>query len=139
MQVKIPASYFLILVLVVVVIGGYFLLKGGSQVLAPAPTPTITEVTTSEVKEITVSGTEFAFSPSTIIVKAGEQVKINFKNEGGASHNLIIEGLEAKTGTIGSGQTDTIEFTAPVSGTYTFFCSVPGHRAAGMEGSLKVE
>jgi nitrite reductase (NO-forming) len=66
-------------------------------------------------------------------------VKIIFKNEGKAPHNLVIQGLGIGTRTIGVGQTDTIEFTAPSSGTYTFYCSVPGHRAAGMEGRLEVK
>ncbi len=91
------------------------------------------------VKEITVVGTEFAFSPSAISVQAGEKVELIFKNEGRASHNLVIEGLEVSTKTIGGGQTDTVEFTAPASGTFTFFCSIPGHRASGMGGDLKIE
>ena len=91
------------------------------------------------VKEIMVVGTEFAFSPSTISVKAGDLVKITFQNNGNAPHNLVIEGLGISTKTINFGQTDTVQFTALNSGTYTIFCSIPGHRAAGMMGSLMVE
>lgn len=129
------------LVLILAVLGGYYFLRGGYQ--APAPeTTTPGEVNpppTSEVKEIMVVGTEFSFSPALITVKAGEKVKLTYKNQGGTSHNLVIEGLGIRTNTIGNGQTDTIEFTALDSGTYTFFCSVPGHRAAGMIGELKIE
>lgn len=129
----------IIVIVLVVIIGGYF--------LSLTSTPTTTEVgapegqgaSALEVKEITVVGTEFAFSPSLITVQAGEKVKLIFKNEGRASHNLVIEGLEVSTKTIGGGQTDTVEFTAPASGTFTFFCSIPGHRSSGMEGSLKIE
>lgn len=147
----------IIIVILVVVVGGYFLLKGGYQ----APTPALgvapgtveekaglpegTSVPeeelspTSGVKEVTVIGTEYSFSPSSISVQVGDQVKITFKNIGRAPHNFVIEGLGINTKTIGAGQIDIVEFTAPVSGTYTIFCSVPGHRAAGMKGSLKVE
>ncbi len=97
------------------------------------------ESASGPVKEITVVGTEFSFNPSSISVRAGEKVKIIFKNLGGATHNLTIEGLGASTKTIGPDKTDTIEFTAPTSGTYNFFCSIPGHKAAGMEGQLIVE
>lgn len=85
----------------------------------------------SEIKEITVIGTNFAFNPSVITVKSGERVKINFKNETNMIHNFTIDGL-------GSGSSG-IEFTAPAPGTYVFYCSIPGHKAAGMAGSLIVE
>lgn len=138
----------IIIVILIAIVGGYFLLRGGYQVpTTPTTTPTTPEVSVPEeegvsgpeVKEITVVGTEFSFSPSVITIQAGQKVKITFENIGGAPHNWIIQGLEIGTKTIGGGKTDTIEFTAPSSGTYTLFCSVSGHRAAGMEGSLKVE
>lgn len=141
----------IIILVVSAVSGGYFLLKGGY--LAPASSPTVQPTATPEVpvqqppsteippgtKEMIVSGTEFSFSPSNITVKAGEKIKILFKNNGGSPHNLVIEKIGSGTKTIGSGQTDAVEFTAPFSVVYTFFCSVPGHRTAGMEGSIKVE
>jgi len=137
----------IIIVAFVVIVGGYFLLRGSYQ--APTVTPGTTGGTTktspttqapaSGATEINVVGTEFSFNPASISVKAGEKVKITFRNNGQAPHNLVVEGLGIGTKTIGRGQTDTIEFTAAKAGTYTFFCSVPGHRAAGMEGNLKVE
>jgi plastocyanin len=141
-------------VIILLVIGGYFIFMRGYQTptSAPsAPTPPVlqSEVTTTEggvlaptppsIREFTVVGSEFSFSPSSISVSAGERVKIIFKNEGKAPHNLVIQGLGIGTRTIGGGQTDTVEFTAPSSGTYTFYCSVPGHRSAGMEGKLEVK
>lgn len=143
------------IIVLLVAVGGYLLLRGGYQAPTPVPTPTptvapketaqptetpsTTQTPTSGVTEISVSGTEFSFSPASISVKAGERVKITFRNIGKASHNLALEGLGVTTKTIGTEQTDVVEFTAPSSGTYNFFCSVPGHRTAGMEGRLKVE
>ena len=130
-------------IILIVIAGGYFLLRGGYQAPAPAPeevTPASEKNTpASAVKEFTVSGSEFSFSPSSISVKSGDRVRITFRNTGGAPHNLVIEGLGVSTKTIGGGKTDTIEFTASASGTYPIFCSVSGHRAAGMEGQLIVE
>lgn len=135
-------------VVLILVIGGYFLLKGGYQSSTPtAPEVTVPEATLEEgtseitpgVKEVTVIGTEFAFSPALITVSAGEKVKLTFRNNGGAPHNLVIEGLGVSIKTIGGSRTDTIEFTAPAPGIYPIFCSVSGHRAAGMEGQLIVE
>jgi plastocyanin len=134
-------TLWIIVAILLVVFVGYFLMRGYR---APTLTPTLPKKEVAPtpgapVKEITVIGTEFSFSPSSITVLAGERVKIVFKNQGKAPHNLVIQGLGIGTRTIGGGQTDTIEFTAPSSGTYAFYCSVPGHRAAGMEGRLEVK
>lgn len=101
--------------------------------------PTLTQQQKSQAqKEITVSGTEFSFNPSSITLKAGEAVKLTFKNAGTISHNFVVEGTKIRTRTISPGST-SIEFTAPKTGKYTFYCSVPGHRERGMLGSLTVE
>lgn len=94
---------------------------------------------TPQVKEIIVIGNDFNFNPPNIPVKAGEPVKIIFKNEGEETHNLVIEGLNKKTSTIGGGQVDVLEFTAPSSGIYEFICSVDSHRIKGMTGKIIVE
>ena len=117
----------IIIVAAILGIGGYFLFRGGPVAEMPINTPS-----SSEIKEITVIGKNFSFVPSVITVKSGDKVKINFQNEAGIPHNLTIEGLGIKTETFS-------EFTAPAPGTYTFYCSVPGHREAGMKGQLIVE
>ena len=135
-----------IAILIVVVVVGYFVLTG-LQRPAPQPETKIPELTETEVvpleettvREIAVSGTEFSFKPDSITLTKGEKVKIVFTNAGKAPHDLTIEGLGIKTKVIGSGQTDSIEFVAPASGTYTFYCSIPGHREAGMKGSIEIK
>jgi plastocyanin len=72
--------------------------------------------------------------------KAGDDT-IDFKNPSTTPHNVAIEDSSGKvlaeTETIGKGETSTeVELEA---GTYTFFCSIPGHREGGMEGTLTVE
>lgn len=69
---------------------------------------------------------------------AGE-IEMEIVNEGTIEHNVVIEELddlvvvEAPGGGTDSG-TATLE-----PGTYTYYCSIAGHRAAGMEGQLAVE
>jgi plastocyanin len=66
-------------------------------------------------------------------------VTIDFTNMSSLPHDVTIEGNGA------SGATDTITNSSTSTtidldpGTYTFFCSVDGHRAAGMEGTLTVK
>jgi len=113
--------------------------KVDDKIVVKSMTVTKSIAPASIVREITVSGTEFSLSPASITVSAGDQLKITFRNDGSIIHNFKITELGVGTKTIGSGKTDTIEFTASASGTYTFFCSVPGHRANGMKGELTVQ
>ncbi len=81
------------------------------------------------------------FTKSTLTAKAGT-VTISFTNSSPLAHNLTVQ-----QGTSGSvlgatptfmGGTKTLKLTLK-AGTYTYYCSVPGHRAAGMQGTLTVQ
>jgi uncharacterized cupredoxin-like copper-binding protein len=80
------------------------------------------------------------FTEMTATGTAGNDT-IEFKNPSSIPHNVAIEDSAGKTvaetKTIGKGETSTmVELEA---GSYTFYCSVPGHRQAGMEGTLTVK
>jgi plastocyanin len=84
---------------------------------------------------------QLKFTKSTLTAKAGT-VTINFTNMSPLMHNMTIQ-----QGTSGpvvgatptfTGGTKTLTVTLK-PGTYTFYCSVPGHRAAGMQGTLTVQ
>ena len=66
-------------------------------------------------------------------------ITIDFTNMSSLPHDVTIEGNGASGGTdeITNSSTSTTIDLDP--GTYTFFCSVDGHRAAGMEGTLTVK
>lgn len=85
-------------------------------------------------------GGALAYTTKTATAKAGE-VTVNFTNPQPLSHDVAIEddsGKEiAATEVIGEGSDSTVANLKP--GKYTFFCSVPGHREAGMEGTLSVK
>ncbi|MBI4234692.1 cupredoxin domain-containing protein [Candidatus Peregrinibacteria bacterium] len=95
--------------------------------------------TATETKEVIFTGNEFSFQPNTVNLKAGETVKIVFKNQGKFVHDLVIERTEQKTKQIGPNEEDSFLFTPEKAGTYAIYCSVAGHRDFGMEGSLIVE
>ena len=65
-------------------------------------------------------------------------ITIDFTNMSSLLHDVTIEGNGASGATdqITDSTTSTTVDLEP--GTYTFFCSVDGHRAAGMEGTLTV-
>ncbi len=89
--------------------------------------------------EVVIEGSSYSFSPSSFTVKAGEKVKLTFKNIDGF-HDLVFETLDIGTKQIKAGQSETLEFTAPeTKGSYVFYCSVGNHRDMGMVGKMIVE
>jgi plastocyanin len=86
-------------------------------------------------------GGGLAFTTDSLEAKAGN-VTIDFSNPQPVAHDVRIEA----SGGTDLGGTEVItdsEETATVkgikAGKYVFYCSVPGHREAGMEGTLTVE
>jgi len=81
-----------------------------------------------------------AYTSTEATAKAG-QVTIGFDNPQSLTHDVAIEDSSGKevgaTELIADGSDSTTVNLKP--GTYTFFCSVPGHREAGMEGTLTVK
>lgn len=82
-----------------------------------------------------VSASEMKFDPDAVAVEAGE-VSVTLTNDGSIQHDLRIDGADFFV-EAGSGESvdGTVELDA---GSYQFFCTVPGHRDAGMEGVLEV-
>jgi len=85
-------------------------------------------------------GGALAYTTTEASAKAGK-VTIDFKNPQGLTHDVAIEdssGKEVgKTELIAEGEDSTTVNLKP--GTYTYYCTVPGHREAGMEGTLTVK
>jgi plastocyanin len=90
------------------------------------------------VKEFTVESKGLKFTPNEIRVKVGDTVKITYVNTLG-THDWGIDELNVRTQLISAGEEETVEFVVDQAGTFEFYCSVPGHRGAGMFGTLVVE
>ena len=88
-------------------------------------------------REVEMTATDFAFDPDEITAEAGEDLAIVLTSED-LLHDFTIDELDAHVAA-DRGETATGGFTADEAGTYTYYCSVPGHREAGMEGTLTVE
>lgn len=110
--------------------------------------PVATEVSSSvdatidskeAVKVIQVAGKDFSYDLSTANVKKGERIKIEFINNGKMDHDFRIEELNIGTKILKTGESETIEFTVPESGSLTYFCSVGSHRLLGMEGEFIIQ
>jgi plastocyanin len=79
------------------------------------------------------------FEQTSLEASAG-MVTIDFTNDSSLPHNVTLDGPGVEdegTDTITGSSTSTTLDLQP--GTYTFYCSVDGHRAGGMEGKLVVK
>jgi plastocyanin len=116
---------------------------GATTTSAPTPGATTTSPTTPAAP---VRPLKLAANPSGLLsydtkqlsAKAGT-ITITFTNAAPLEHNLTIaqgsKVLGATPTFVGGNRTLTLSLKA---GSYTFYCSVPGHRQAGMEGTLSV-
>ena len=78
---------------------------------------------------------EFKFTVSAKSVPHGS-VTFKVTNGGALSHDFSINGK--KTAQIAKGKSATLTVTFSKAGSYAYQCTVPGHAAAGMKGTLKV-
>jgi uncharacterized cupredoxin-like copper-binding protein len=99
---------------------------GGTPYVAP---------TGPAIKTLTFDADQLAFTPNKVTAPAGIlEIKLASQD---MTHSLVIEGLpgfqlEAGSGSSATGKVDL------KPGKYTFYCDIPGHRAAGMEGTITV-
>ena len=96
----------------------------------------------SSAQAIVVRATEMLrFEPATITVKSGTPVRLTLSNDGALEHNWVVDSLEGRRVEVDAKPktSATGEFTPAAPGTYEFYCSIPGHREAGMKGTLVVQ
>ncbi len=140
-----------IIILALLAWGGYALFSREGGEATPSATieeiyttpSTATSTSTSsptvipEVKQFTVVGSNFAFSPSTLTVNKGDKVRIVFQSQG--THDWVVDAFNARTKVLTTGQSETIEFIADKTGSFEYYCSVGSHRQMGMKGTLVVK
>ncbi len=105
----------------------------GGQAAASKPAVSVQNVTVK-------TSDQMRFEPAALAVRANTPVSLTLDNSGSALlHDFTIDNvggqqvhIQAQANGRGTGQ-----FTAP-AGTYQFYCSQPGHKDAGMVGTLTV-
>jgi uncharacterized cupredoxin-like copper-binding protein len=91
------------------------------------------------VQEIEVRMSEFRFEPATIEVRRGK-VKFKLKNTGFVEHDFVIPQLGLRSPVVAPGQEKEWEVEIKAQpGEYRIDCDIPGHREAGMVGTLVVK
>ena len=88
-----------------------------------------------------VTMTEFKFDPSTISEAHGS-VTFWLVNSGTTAHDMAIRDSSGKTiatsELVSAGDSKAFTIDSLAAGSYTFYCTQPGHEASGMKGTLTV-
>lgn len=84
-------------------------------------------------------GGALAFEPHTLQVRLGEEAELLLINRATAqAHSLVIPELNFKSPHVAPGQRVALNLKPGRTGTFRFFCDVPGHKDAGMVGLITV-
>ncbi len=107
---------------------------GGSSGGGSSSTPA-----NAEVVEIDVASSGLAYDKTSATATAGP-VEIKSMNPQSIGHDISLKGngVDEKGDIVQDGGVSTIDISDLKPGTYTFYCSVPRHEAAGMKGTLTV-
>jgi plastocyanin len=84
-----------------------------------------------------VESYDIYFEPDELSIPADTDVTVQLPNLGAAQHNFSIDELGISVD-IAPGATEETVINAP-AGEYEYYCNVPGHKEAGMEGTLTVQ
>jgi plastocyanin len=91
---------------------------------------------TAHATSVAVDAHNFEFTPDTIRIEAHDEVALALHSDDGP-HDFAVDGL-GLVAEVGGGETDTQRLRIDAPGRYTFFCTLPGHRDGGMEGTIVV-
>jgi len=107
---------------------------------APSPVPVETppDRDPTQVARVSAPG-GFRYEPEALRIQAGGTTEFVLSNRDEQEHTFVISEL-AVVMLAGAGQTvsSTVSIDPANEGRFAFFCSIGGHRAAGMEGTIVV-
>ena len=99
------------------------------------PTPTAVPAAPTTIP---VSAKLYAFTPSKLTIASGEPVTILLKSKD-TIHDFVVNGRgvsNKKIVTVKPRKSAKGKLVLPKPGKYEFYCSIQGHRAAGMRGTI---
>ena len=114
-----------------------------------------------EAVELSLHAIDIAFDQNELTAVAGQPIRLTLYNDGALEHDFSIMDMPYSGGEMmdndmaghdmgnmdempqlhmsaSSGSNLTLEFTPSTAGRYEYFCTVEGHREAGMVGTLVV-
>ncbi|GAA1535020.1 hypothetical protein GCM10009827_061550 [Dactylosporangium maewongense] len=107
----------------------------GADTRSAATTGEVTP--TGHTTTVTVTAEDMRFHPDHIAVPAGDRLVVELANRDRRRHDLVLD-TGAKTGTVAAGGTARLD-AGVIGGTVEGWCSLPGHRQAGMTLTITVD
>ncbi|MGC4192780.1 MAG: cupredoxin domain-containing protein [Thermomicrobiales bacterium] len=102
---------------------------------SPSSSPSASPASGSMIE---IAAEDIKFDPKELTIPADTEVQIKVTNKGVLQHDFHIDKLDITSKMLNAGDTDTVKVKA-AAGTYDFWCTVPGHKEAGMVGKLTVK
>lgn len=97
-------------------------------------------VTTPANSTVTVTGAEYSFDPSAVVVRGAGTLTIRLRNDGSLAHNIKVRRDGEQVGgtpSIPAGESVSVRLNLE-HGTYELICTVGDHAELGMTGTLRV-
>jgi uncharacterized cupredoxin-like copper-binding protein len=131
----------------VALVVGYGWVSGWFQISRPA------------FDELKVTTSQLEYTPEVLVVEVDRPIRLTFVNDSALTHDFSVMDIQVVQSdaaeddhthemdgampdlhmAASAGQTATLEFTPTRPGTYEFYCTVEGHKDAGMVGTLIVK
>lgn len=121
--------------------------------------PAVAAADWAAVQEVVIELGDHSYTPNEISFKLGMPYKLRLRNVGGTSHDMVggtffsdqviaLKMVNSRVGRVMADQINSIYlrpkndtelwFVALKDGEFSFFCSLPGHRDSGMEGTIRI-
>ena len=98
---------------------------------------TVTAPAGGGTPSVTIDAHDIYFAPKSITAPAGK-LDIRYVEQGSQQHTLVIDGVSGFKLQVGPGGKDATGTVTLKAGDYTYYCTIPGHRAQGMQGTITV-
>lgn len=112
---------------------------GGSPAASPDASPGASPMASPAAggNSVEIVATDIAFDQTELTIPADTDVTVTLVNEGFLEHDFVVEDTDFATELAQAQETVEVVVNLP-AGDYMYYCSVAGHREAGMEGTLTV-
>jgi plastocyanin len=110
---------------------------GGGSGSASSDSVTIKAPAGGGTPTLTIEAHDVFFTPKQVKAPSGK-LNIDYVEKGSQQHTLVIDGVKDFKLDVGPGKRSANGTIDLAPGEYSYYCTIPGHRAQGMSGTITV-